>query len=240
MANSLTSSNSKVPQHIAIIMDGNRRWAREKGVPSIVGHRKGAAIVKRIVEYSHSIGVRYLTVYAFSSENWNRPIYEVTGVMALLRTYLKKEVPHLHQNNVRMRFLGERTKLSPSIQKLMLEAEELTKNNTGLVFCPALNYGSWEEITLATRAIATKVQNGQLTPEMIQEETIADHLYTSGIPNPDLLIRTGGEKRLSNYLLLQLAYAEFIFTNIYWPDFNEEHLHKAIEEFNDRERRFGT
>lgn len=228
------------PNHIAIIMDGNRRWAREKHLPTIAGHRKGAETLRKIIEHAGQIGLKYLTVYAFSSENWDRPVYEVTGVMALLKTYLKKEVPHLHENNVKLKFLGERSKLSPAILTLMDEAEALTQYNTGLTFCPALNYGSWEELTFAVRHIGQKILEKNLDPSSITTELIAQHLFTQNIPNPDLLIRTGGEKRLSNFLLLQLAYAEFIFNDIYWPDYTIDAFNNAIEEYQKRERRFGT
>ena len=228
------------PKHIAIIMDGNRRWAREKLLPSIAGHRKGAETLRKIVEHAGQIGLEYLTVYAFSSENWDRPIYEVTGVMALLKTYLKKEVPYLHKNNVKLKFLGERSKLSPNILTLMDDAEKLTENNTGLVFCPALNYGSLEELAIAVRTIGHKIVENKLNPSSISQELITQHLFTGNMPNPDLLIRTGGEKRLSNFLLLQLAYAEFIFSDIYWPDYTIDELNNAIQEYQKRERRFGT
>jgi undecaprenyl diphosphate synthase len=228
------------PNHIAIIMDGNRRWARKNHLPSIAGHRKGAETLRKIIEHAGQIGLKYLTVYAFSSENWDRPIYEVTGVMTLLKTYLKKEVPHLHKNNVKIKFLGERSKLSSAILTLMDQAETLTQNNTGLTFCPALNYGSWEELTVAVRKIGHKIIENNLDPSSISQELIMQHLFTKNIPNPDLLIRTGGEKRLSNFLLLQLAYAEFVFNDIYWPDYTIEALNNAIQEYQNRERRFGT
>lgn len=229
-----------MPNHIAIIMDGNRRWAKEQNLPSVAGHRKGAERVREIVEHAGKIGLRYLTVYAFSSENWNRPSYEVTGVMALLRTYLKREVPNLHKNNVKLKFIGSRSKLSPSILKLMDEAEALTQHNTGLIFCPALNYGALDELKEAVQKIAVKISTQELVPDDISINCIQQNLFTKDIPNPDLLIRTGGEQRLSNFLLLQLAYAEFIFSDIFWPDYGAENFDQNIQDYIKRERRFGT
>ncbi|WP_138380130.1 isoprenyl transferase [Luteithermobacter gelatinilyticus] len=228
------------PQHIAIIMDGNGRWAKKRLLPRVAGHRKGAEVVRNCVRTCSSLGVNYLTLYAFSSENWKRPEDEVRDLMGLLSHYLQNEVTELDRQNVRLRFIGGRDRLSPSILKLIAEAEEKTRQNTGLQLILALNYGGQAEIVCAAREIARKVKAGDIDPDMIDEKLFSDHLYTADIPDPDLIIRTSGEQRLSNFLLWQAAYSEFIFIDTLWPDFNEDILQGAIEEFNKRERRYGA
>lgn len=226
-------------QHIAIIMDGNGRWAKKRGKPHIYGHRQGAQALKNIIEESVRLGLKFLTVYAFSTENWDRPAPEVRGLMALLKRYLKKETQSLHEKNIRICFIGGREKFDADILDLMQDAESLTQHNTGLTFVVALSYGARQEIMQAIRCIvedvsAHKVQTDQMTPEIFQT-----YLYTAGIPDPDLIIRTSGEQRISNFLLWQLAYAEFYFTPVLWPDFSKEDLCKAMDSFYGRERRFG-
>lgn len=228
-----------MPKHIAIIMDGNRRWAKKKKMPTLSGHKAGGDAMKAIVTHAGNIGLDVLTVYAFSSENWDRPAAEVKGLMAFFKARLKKEVPELHAENVRLKFIGDKSRFSPALQKIMCEAEELTANNTGLTLCPAMNYGSWEEITFATQKLAKLAQKGDIKPDEIDMRMVASCLYTGGVPAPDILIRSGGEYRLSNFLLLQSAYAELIFDDTLWPDYTPQHLDGAIEEFNSRNRRYG-
>ncbi len=231
---------SSLPTHIAIIMDGNGRWAKQRGLPRVAGHKKGADSVREVIESSVQIGIKYLTLYAFSSENWRRPAEEIDGLMELLSFYLKKEINALHKNGVRLNFIGDREKLNLDIAKKLLEAEELTKNNSTLLLTIALSYGSRQEMVRATTLIAKEISDGNLTALEINEQSFVKYLYTIDIPDPDLLIRTGGEQRLSNFLLWQSAYAELYFTDTLWPDFHKHNLEQAIVEFSQRERRYGT
>ena len=228
------------PTHIAIIMDGNRRWARSRGMPPAYGHRRGADAVKRAVEACGREGVQYLTLFAFSSENWRRPAGEVVDLMDLLRLYLRREIEELAKNDIRLRVIGDRAALASDIRSLIEEAEGRTRDHRRLNVVIALNYGSRFEITEAVRRIAREVQEGGLSPDSIGEETVTAHLETAGIPDPDLLIRTSGEQRISNFLLWQLAYTELVFVPVSWPDFAEEHLQEAVREFQRRERRYGA
>ena len=222
-------------QHIAIIMDGNRRWAKEKFLPSAMGHQKGVESLKSTMRLFDKFGIKYLTVYAFSTENWNRKKEEVEFLMGLLAKTLLNELDEMHRENVKITFFGDLSKLNPKLIEITRHAEEKTKNNTGVNLNIAFNYGSRDEITHALKSI---IKEG-IQAEDITEETISQHLYTKHIPDPDLLIRTGGEKRISNYLLWQIAYSEVYVTDAYWPDFDEKELSKAIIEFQSRNRRFG-
>lgn len=226
-------------KHIAIIMDGNRRWAKERLMPSAIGHQKGVSSLKTILKACHSFNVEYLTVYAFSTENWNRPEEEVNFLMGLLAKTIGNELKELHDNQVRIKFIGNIEQLSENLKEILRNAEEQTKNNTGVKLQIAFNYGSRMELVNSFKAIAQRVANNEISPEDITEEMVANNLYTSEIPDPDLLIRTGGEMRISNYLLWQLAYSEIYVTDQYWPEFNEESLSNAIIEFKNRNRRFG-
>jgi undecaprenyl diphosphate synthase len=231
---------ARLPQHIAVIMDGNRRWARAQGKPAIYGHRQGAEAVRRTVEGCVRLGVRFLTLYAFSSENWRRPAEEVGELMGLLRYYLQREVAALHENDIRLRVIGERTGLDPDIVALIERAEAETRDNGRLDLVVALNYGGRREILRAARILAGRAATGGLDPEQIDEGLFESCLYTHGIPDPDLLIRTSGEQRISNFLLWQLAYTEFVFLDVPWPEFEEKHLLGAITEYARRERRYGA
>lgn len=226
-------------QHIAIIMDGNRRWAKERCLPSAMGHQKGVSSLKNVLKGCHNFGIQYLTVYAFSTENWNRPQDEVNFLMGLLAKTIQNELNELHQNQVRIKFIGDLSKLNDSLREILLNAEEYTKNNQGVKLQIAFNYGSRMEIIEAARKIAEKAVNNEISLSDINEKMISDNLYTSDIPDPDLLIRTGGEMRISNYLLWQLAYSELLITDEYWPEFDEDSLGNAILEFQNRNRRFG-
>ncbi len=226
-------------KHIAIIMDGNRRWAKEKFMPSAIGHQKGVESLKTILKACHSFTVEYLTVYAFSTENWNRPQDEVNFLMNLLANTIKNELNELHENQVRIKFIGDLSALNDNLRKILLDAEDYTRNNKGVKLQIAFNYGSKMEIVNAVKNIAQKIVDGEMSIEEITENSISDNLYTAQIPNPDLLIRTGGEMRISNYLLWQLAYSELYITEQYWPDFNQQSLANAIIEFQNRNRRFG-
>ncbi|WP_262695109.1 isoprenyl transferase [Kordiimonas aquimaris] len=228
------------PKHVAIIMDGNGRWAARSGVSRSRGHRKGADAVKEAIEGAIINNVQYLTLYAFSSENWNRPEDEVTDLMGLLKMYLKKEIRTLNKEGVCLKVIGCRDTLSPDILKLIDKAEALTKSNTRITLVIALSYGSRDEITLAVKEIASKVGLGTLKPNDISEKTIEEHLFTSKIPDPDLLIRTSGEQRLSNFLLWQSAYTEFLFLPVLWPDFTQQTFTDAVLEFQSRDRRYGA
>ena len=228
-----------IPQHVAIILDGNGRWAKAKGMPRNYGHAQGSKNVEKICEEAWRMGIKYLTVYAFSTENWNRPKEEVNALMKLLRNYMKTCLKTAAKNDMKVRVIGDITKLDEDIQKRILELEEATKNNGGLNFQIAINYGSRDEITRAVRALAEDVKKGKLMPEEVDETCIEKYLDTHDIPDPDLLIRTSGEQRLSNYLLWQLAYTEFYFTDVPWPDFTKQELEKAIEQYNSRDRRYG-
>ena len=236
-----TIQEGKVPLHIAIIMDGNGRWAKKRGLPRIAGHKAGADAIRDIVRYCGEAGIRYLTLYAFSTENWKRPKDEVEGLMNLLFEYLDKETPELHKNGVRIRFLGALEDLRPALQSAIAKAEEYTANNKTLQLNIAVNYGSRPEMVRAVRLIAEKYHQGELESlESITEETISNHLYTAGIPDPDLLIRPGQELRLSNFLLWQSAYTELWTTDILWPDFRRAQLIRAIADYQNRERRYGN
>jgi len=229
-----------VPQHVAIIMDGNGRWAAKRHLPRKLGHRQGVEAVRVIVRAAGEMGIRYLTLYGFSSENWKRPAEEVSDLMGLLRLFIRRDLAELHQNGVQVRIIGDREHLEPDIVALIEEAETLTRANDQLKLIIAFNYGGQNEITSAVRRIAAEVKAGLLDPETITQETVSAHLDTAGIPDPDLIIRTSGEKRLSNFLIWQSAYAELVFTDVYWPDFSPERLKEAVIEFNMRDRRFGA
>ncbi len=229
----------KVPAHIAIILDGNGRWAKAKGLPRKAGHIQGAKNVEIICEEAYKLGVQYLTVYAFSTENWNRPQDEVDALMQLLRNYMKTCLKTAAKNNMCVRVIGDKSRLADDIKASIAQLEEASKDNTGLHFQIALNYGSRDEMRRAVKSIAQKAVQGEVSVEEISEELIANELDTAGIPDPDLMIRTSGEQRISNYLLWQLAYAEFYFTPVPWPDFNKEELKKAIEVYQNRDRRYG-
>ena len=224
-----------IPKHIAIIMDGNRRWAKERHLATAIGHQQGANTLKKIIKYCDKIGVKYLTVYAFSTENWKRTKEEVDALMALFVSTLKNDLKEMHKNNVKVRFLGDRTQLDAELQKVMNESENLTQNNSGVNFQIAFNYGARAEILNAVKNI---IKSG-LDADKITEDTISQNLYTKDIPDPDLLIRTGGDKRVSNYLLWQIAYSEIYVTETLWPEFDEKSFDLAIDEFNSRQRRFG-
>ena len=232
-------NTEKMPKHIAIIMDGNRRWAREKGLDPKQGHREGAKTLEKIVRYANKIDLEYITVYAFSTENWKRSEDEVGALMILLQKYLDDYSKRADTENIKVKVLGDITRLSEGMQKSIKKCMERTKNNTGVVFNIALNYGSRNEIVSAVKNIAYEVKNGNINVEDITEDTISNNLYTVGEPDPDLLIRTSGELRLSNFLLWQLAYTEFLFVDKHWPDFSEEDIDMAIEVFQKRNRKFG-
>lgn len=228
---------NKIPEHIAIIMDGNGRWAQAKGLPRTAGHIEGVETVKKVTEEAARLGVKYLTLYTFSTENWNRPAEEIEALMNLVLTNLEEEI--FMKNNVRFRMIGEMERLPQSVQKRLQDCIDRTSSNSGMTMVIALSYSSRWEIVRATQTLATKVKDGILPIEDITEEVITQHLTTDFMPDPDLLIRTGGELRISNYLLWQCAYSEFYFTNQYWPDFNEESLKNAIADYQLRQRRYG-
>ena len=232
-------NTDNLPNHIAIIMDGNGRWAEQKGKPRVFGHKNGVTSVKEVIEGCREIGVNYLTLYAFSTENWNRPKLEVKTLMALLVSSLRKELNTLVKNNIKLNTIGNIENLPEKAQTELAEVVEKTKNNTSLTLTLALSYGSREEIVNVIRNISKKVVNNQIAIEEINENIINNHLYTFSLPDVDLLIRTSGEKRISNFLLWQIAYAELYFTNTLWPDFRKENLFNAIVDFQQRERRFG-
>lgn len=229
----------RVPKHVAIIMDGNGRWAKRRGLPRAMGHRAGVETIRGIVKASSGLGIKYLTLYAFSTENWKRPKDEVNTLMSLLIEFLRKEINELHKNNVVVGTIGDISQLPKQCIEELTRAYNLTKNNKGLYLNLAINYGSRDEITKAVINIAREVKEGKINIEDIDEELVSDHLYTKGIPDPDLVIRPSGEYRLSNYLLWQIAYAEFWFSDIYWPDFKPLDLYNAILDFQNRDRRFG-
>lgn len=226
-------------QHLAIIMDGNGRWASRKGLPRALGHKKGAEAVKEITRAAGDLGVKYLTLYAFSTENWQRDPKEVETLMGLLREYMKSDLKEIQENGVKIVFIGERQMLASDIVESMRKLEADTKDNNKMTLCIALSYGSRQEIVNAAQKIATLAKRGDITPEDIDIKMFSDMLYTKDIPDPDLVIRTSGEKRVSNYLLWQIAYAEFFFSDVLWPDFNKQELEKIITDFNSRERRYG-
>ena len=229
----------KIPQHIAIILDGNGRWAKAKGMPRNYGHTAGARNVETVCQAAHDLGVKYVTMYAFSTENWNRPEGEVEALMKLLESYLKNCIKTADKNNMRVRVIGDTTRLSERFQERIRELEAASAKNDGLNLQIAINYGSRDEMTRAMRRMSEDVVAGKRKPEEITESVFEEYLDTAGIPDPDLLIRTSGELRLSNFLLWQLAYSEFYFTDVPWPDFHKEDLERAIEAYNKRDRRFG-
>ena len=229
----------KMPQHVAIILDGNGRWAKAKGMPRNYGHVQGAKTVETICEDAYKLGIQYLTVYAFSTENWNRPKDEVDALMKLLRNYMKTCLQTAKKNRMCVRVLGEKSRLDEDIRRRIEELETATKDNDGLHFQIAINYGGRDEIVRAVRKLAQRVESGELSAGEITEELVEESLDTAGIPAPDLLIRTCNEQRISNFLLWQLAYTELYFTPVAWPDFTREELRKAVEAYNHRDRRFG-
>lgn len=229
----------KVPQHVAIILDGNGRWAKSKGMPRNYGHAQGSKNVERICEEAYRMGIKYLTVYAFSTENWNRPQDEVDALMKLLRNYMKTCLKTAAKNDMKIRVIGDLGRLDDDIRGRIAELIEATKDNKGLNFQIAINYGSRDEMVRAARRLAEDCASGKIGPEEIDETLFERYLDTHGIPDPDLLIRTSGEQRLSNYLLWQLAYTEFYFTDVLWPDFTKEELVKAVTQYNARDRRYG-
>ncbi|HAT89826.1 MAG TPA: isoprenyl transferase [Roseburia sp.] len=229
----------KIPQHVAIILDGNGRWAKSKGMPRNYGHTVGAKNVETVCKAAHDMGIKYLTMYAFSTENWNRPEGEVAALMKLLESYLKNCIRTADKNNMRVRVIGDTTRLSERFQKQIIELEAASKKNDGLNLQIAINYGSRDEMIRAMRKLYQDMEDGKQQLLELNEDMFASYLDTAGIPDPDLLIRTSGEQRLSNYLLWQLAYSEFYFTDVPWPDFGKEELEKAVEAYNKRDRRFG-
>lgn len=229
----------KIPTHIAIIMDGNGRWAKKRGLPRNMGHVQGAKTVEVVCQAAHDLGVKYLTIYAFSTENWNRPKDEVDALMKLLRNYMKTCLKTAEKNNMCVKVIGDKTGLDEDIQKRIAELEEATKDYDGLHFQIALNYGGRDELTRGVSKLAKQVKTGEINPEDITENMIGEALDTKGIPDPDLMIRTSNELRISNFLLWQLAYTEFYFTDVAWPDFDEKELKKAIEAYTKRDRRYG-
>jgi undecaprenyl diphosphate synthase len=233
------SANGVPPRHVAIIMDGNGRWAAQRGLPRPAGHKAGVEALRRTVRAAADFGIEYLTIYSFSTENWSRPPTEVTFLLDLLRRFIRQDVAELHAAGVRIKVIGERQNLDPDILNLLEESENLTKHNTKLTLVVAFNYGSRQEIARAFREIAAAISDGKIAPATVTPELIGSYLDTEGMPDPDLLIRTGGEQRLSNYLLWQCAYTEFVFVNEHWPDFSRDIFERAIAEFMVRDRRFG-
>lgn len=231
--------NLRIPAHVALILDGNGRWAKKRGLPRQMGHKKGCETVEQTVEDAARLGIKYLTVYGFSTENWKRPDEEVGALMQLFRFYTKRLLKIALESNVRVKMIGERNRFAPDIIEGINQLEEQTKNHTGMTFIIAVNYGGRDEITRAARKIAADAANGKLSAEQLTEQVFASYLDTDGIPDPDLLIRTSGELRLSNYLLWQLAYSELYVTDCLWPDFNRDELLEAIRQYNKRDRRFG-
>lgn len=230
---------TRLPKHIALIMDGNGRWAEQRKLPRIAGHREGMKALKRIITYAHEIGLQIMTCYAFSTENWKRPQWEVDLLMRLPQEYLKDELPNLMEKNIQVRMLGEMERLPSHTRAAIEEAIEKTASNSGMVLNFAINYGGRLDIVHAVKQIIKKVEKGEITAEDVNEEFVSQNLYTAGLEEPDLLIRPGGEFRISNFLLWQIAYTELWFCDINWPDFKPEHLKKAIYDFQQRERRFG-
>jgi len=227
------------PRHVALIMDGNGRWAARRGLPRFEGHRRGVEALRRAVRAAIELNIQFLTVYSFSVENWSRPREEVQSLMVLLHRFINNDLAELNANNVRIRVIGARTELAPEVAALLRQAEEVTRANTGLTLVVAFNYGARQEIAAAARALAEAVAAGRLRPDDIDADALAAHLHTADIPDPDLIIRTSGEQRLSNFLLWQAAYAEFVFLPIHWPDFDKAALEAAIDEYRHRDRRFG-
>ena len=231
--------NLKIPAHVALILDGNGRWAKKRGLPRQLGHKKGCETLEQVVEDAAQLGIRYLTVYGFSTENWKRPEEEVGALMQLFRFYMVRLLKVASANNVRVKMIGDRTRFDRDIIDGINRLESETKDNTGLTFVIAVNYGGRDEITRAMKKLVADCVSGKQNPDEITEQTVASYLDTAGMPDPDLLIRTSGELRLSNYLMWQLAYTEFYFTDVPWPDFNKAELEKAIEKYNGRDRRYG-
>jgi undecaprenyl diphosphate synthase len=236
----LATDNAIIPAHVAIIMDGNGRWAKSRGLPRTAGHKKGADSLRNVLNACRDAGVKYLTIYAFSSENWKRPSDEVSDLMQLLRHYLERELQELHENEVCLRFIGDLSQLDPDIRKQVDNAVELTSRNKAFSLTVALSYGSRQEMVRAVRKLVASVASGKMKVEDINEASICQALDTAGLPEPDLLIRTGGEQRLSNFLLWQSAYTEFYFTDVLWPDFDKVHFGGALQEYAKRERRYGN
>lgn len=229
-----------LPRHVAIIMDGNGRWAKSRGLPRVAGHKKGADALREILSSCGALGLRYLTIYAFSAENWNRPQDEVNDLMELLGYYLHHELPTLQKNNIRLSFIGDRSRLSAELQKRLEEAEKITETGSAFTLIVALSYGARQEIVRAMRKLSEDVAAGKVKSDGITEEHFSRYLDTASLPDPDLIVRTGGEQRLSNFLLWQSAYSELYFTPVLWPDFTPEHLREALAEYARRERRYGT
>ncbi|MEP3279182.1 MAG: isoprenyl transferase [Stappiaceae bacterium] len=235
----LSVEKSALPRHVAIIMDGNGRWAEARGLPRVEGHRQGLATLRKIVSHAGDRGIEFLTLYSFSSENWRRPIAEVSFLMGLLQRFVQKDLSELCSANVRVSVIGERDSLAPDIRQLLEHAEETTKHNTGMVLIVAFNYGARNEIMRSVQAIASDVANGKINPEDMTEEMISQHMDTAEYPDPDVIIRTSGEERLSNFLLWQAAYSEFVFRDELWPDFTPAGFDACIEDFLSRNRRYG-
>ena len=233
------AEDNRIPRHVAIIMDGNGRWARARGLPRTAGHRQGLEALRQAVRTATELGIGYLTIYSFSSENWSRPPAEVTFLLDLLRRFIRMDVADLHRQGVKITVIGDRSNLDASIVRLLEEAETLTAANSGLRLVVAFNYGSRQELSRAMQVIARKVADGKIDAADVTPAVISNHLDTAGMPDPDLLIRTGGEQRLSNYLLWQCAYTEFVFTPEYWPDFSADVFRRAVAEYQSRDRRFG-
>lgn len=233
-------SQGTIPRHVAIIMDGNGRWAKARGLPRVAGHRRGADAVRNAVQAAGELGVRYLTLFGFSSENWKRPADEISDLMGLLRHYLRSEIAELHSKGVRVRVIGDRTRLPADVVALIEGAEETTRANSRLDLIVALSYGARDEIVAAARALAAAAKRGEIDPDTIDETAFNARLYTADIPDPDLLVRTSGEKRISNFLLWQSAYTEFVFLDVLWPDFGRREFEAAIAEFGRRDRRYGA
>ncbi len=240
MDNTYFPSDTGVPRHVAVIMDGNGRWANARGMPRTLGHRQGAEAVRRCITGAMELGIPFLTLFGFSSENWRRPVSEVTDLMGLLRRFLQSELAEIHKNGIRLRVIGDRTRLPDDIARLIEDAEGRTRDNQRLNLTVALSYGGRQEIAEAARRLALAVRDGDLQPEEIDEDLFAQGLLTAGIPDPDLLIRTSGEQRLSNFLLWQAAYSELIFVDKLWPDFDKSDLLAAVEEYRRRDRRYGA
>ena len=238
-APNIAGSDPGVPRHVAIIMDGNGRWAASRGLPRVEGHRRGVEALRKTVRAAGQIGIQCLTIFSFSSENWQRPASEISDLMGLLRRFIRNDLAELHSNGVRVRVIGERDNLDPDIRRLLEEAEQLTRANTNLLLVVAFNYGARDEIARAVRQIAKRVASGDVKPEAITEDMIGENLDAPDIADPDLIIRTSGEQRLSNFLLWQAAYSELVFSPVYWPDFDRATLEAAIDEYRRRERRFG-
>jgi undecaprenyl diphosphate synthase len=228
------------PRHVAVIMDGNGRWAQARGMFRTVGHRSGMEAVRRVVKAARALEIPYLTIFGFSAENWGRPVEEVAELMLLLRLYLRSEIAELHRNGVRLRVIGERTRLAPDIVSLIEHGETLTADNSALNFTVALSYGGRQDLVQAARRLAAAAAAGEITPDSIDQELVSNNLWTADLPDPDLLIRTSGEKRISNFFLWQSAYAELVFVDTLWPDFSSADLEHAIREFRRRDRRYGA